>query len=72
MEFRPRLRGKKLKNHKYFKEISELLDIIKILINKKEEEAPKADAAPAAEAPKEEAPKADAAPAAEAPAEEKK
>ena len=40
--------------------------------NKKEEEAPKADAAPAAEAPKEEAPKADAAPAAEAPAEEKK
>jgi small subunit ribosomal protein S16 len=35
--------------------------------NKKEEEAPKADAAPAAEAPKEEAPKADAAPAAEAP-----
>ena len=36
------------------------------------EEAPKADAAPAAEAPKEEAPKADAAPAAEAPAEEKK
>ena len=43
--------------------------------NKKEEdktEAPKADAAPAAEAPKEEAPKADAAPAAEAPKEEKK
>ena len=40
--------------------------------NKKEEESPKADAAPAAEAPKEEAPKADAAPAAEAPAEEKK
>ena len=38
--------------------------------NKKEEEAPKADAAPAAEAPKEEAPKADAAPAAEAPKEE--
>ena len=38
----------------------------------KKEEAPKADAAPAAEAPKEEAPKADAAPAAEAPAEEKK
>ena len=37
---------------------------------KKEEEAPKADAAPAAEAPKEEAPKADAAPAAEAPKEE--
>jgi small subunit ribosomal protein S16 len=36
------------------------------------EEAPKADAAPAAEAPKEEAPKADAAPAAEAPKEEKK
>ena len=34
------------------------------------EEAPKADAAPAAEAPKEEAPKADAAPAAEAPKEE--
>ena len=44
--------------------------------NKKEEdkieEAPKADAAPATEAPKEEAPKADAAPAAEAPKEEKK
>ncbi len=43
--------------------------------NKKEEdvkEAPKADAAPAAEAPKDEAPKADAAPAAEAPKEEKK
>ena len=38
--------------------------------NKKEEDAPKADAAPAAEAPKEEAPKADAAPAAEAPKEE--
>ena len=44
--------------------------------NKKEEEAPKADAAPAAEAPKAdaapaaEAPKADAAPAAEAPKEE--
>ena len=38
----------------------------------KKEEAPKADAAPAEEAPKEEAPKADAAPAAEAPAEEKK
>ena len=41
--------------------------------NKKEEdgaEAPKADAAPAAEAPKEEAPKAEAAPAAEAPKEE--
>ena len=36
------------------------------------EEAPKADAAPAAEAPKEEAPKADAAPAAEAPKEEQK
>ncbi|MDC3400547.1 30S ribosomal protein S16 [Candidatus Pelagibacter ubique] len=34
------------------------------------EEAPKADAAPAAEAPKEEAPKAEAAPAAEAPKEE--
>ena len=34
------------------------------------EEAPKADAAPATEAPKEEAPKADAAPAAEAPKEE--
>ena len=33
--------------------------------NKKEEEAPKADAAPAAEAPKEEAPKADASPAEE-------
>ena len=33
---------------------------------------PKADAAPAAEAPKEEAPKADAAPAAEAPKEEQK
>ena len=43
--------------------------------NKKKEdgaEAPKADAAPAPEAPKEEAPKADAAPAPEAPAEEKK
>ena len=42
---------------------------------KKEEdktEAPKAEAAPAAEAPKEEAPKAEAAPAAEAPKEEKK
>jgi len=37
---------------------------------KKEEEAPKADAAPAAEAKKEEAPKADAAPAAEAKKEE--
>ena len=36
----------------------------------KKEEAPKADAAPAAEAKKEEAPKADAAPAAEAKKEE--
>ena len=36
------------------------------------EEAPKADAAPASEAPKEEAPKADAAPASEAPKEEQK
>jgi small subunit ribosomal protein S16 len=36
------------------------------------EEAPKAEAAPAAEAPKEEAPKAEAAPAAEAPKEEQK
>ncbi len=36
------------------------------------EEAPKAEAAPAAEAPKEEAPKAEAAPAAEAPKEEAK
>ena len=38
--------------------------------NKKEEEAPKADAAPAAEAPKEEAPAAEAAPAAKAPKDE--
>jgi small subunit ribosomal protein S16 len=37
---------------------------------KEGEEAPKAEAAPAAEAPKEEAPKAEAAPAAEAPKEE--
>ena len=39
---------------------------------KESAEAPKAEAAPAAEAPKEEAPKAEAAPAAEAPKEEEK